>query len=271
VTQQARIVSWSPMTAKRWPPRDWIGSETWVDGARIFARIAPGREVDAPPILMLHGLVVSSSYFRPVAHHLDGRFSLYIPDMPGFGRSSAGNARDLPGMVDTLVAWMDVHRLERPVVMANSLGCQVATMLATRYPDRVGRLVMIAPTMDPTVSGPIGVMWRGLRDIPRERPGLWRIWISDFFLAGPEQALRWLMISLRDDQASRLPRVCQPVVAIAGEDDPICPASWVKAFAGAVPHGRVEVIPGAPHAMNFSAPDALARIVADVVENGDGP
>jgi pimeloyl-ACP methyl ester carboxylesterase len=258
------------MTAERWPPRQWIGSETWVDGARIFARIAPGRQVDGPPVLMLHGLVVSSSYFRPVAHHLDRRFSLYIPDLPGFGRSTAGTVRDLDSMVDTLVAWMDVHGLKAPVVVGNSLGCQVATRLATRYPERVGRLVMVAPTMDPEISGPFGVMWRGLRDIPREHVGLWRIWIPDFFLAGLVRALRWLAISLRDDQAARLPEVRQPVVAVAGERDPICPVSWVEAFAGAVPHGRIEVIPGAPHAMNYSAPDALARIVADLVENGGG-
>jgi pimeloyl-ACP methyl ester carboxylesterase len=258
------------MTAKRWPPRVWIGSQTWVDGARIFARIAPGREVDAPPVLMLHGLVVSSSYFRPVAHHLDERFSLYIPDLPGFGRSTAGTVRDLVGMVDTLVAWMDVHGLEAPVVVANSLGCQVATLLATRYPERVARLVMVAPTMDPAVSGPIGVMLRGLRDIPRERVGLWRIWIPDLLLAGPVRAVRWLMISLRDDQAARLPAVRQPVVTVAGERDPICPPPWVAAFGGTVQAGRVEVIQSAPHAMNFSAPDALARIIADLVENGEG-
>jgi pimeloyl-ACP methyl ester carboxylesterase len=258
------------MTAQRWPPREWIGSETWVDGARIFARIAPGGEIDAPPILMLHGLVVSSSYFRPIAHHLDRRFRLFIPDLPGFGRSTAGDVRDLDTMVDTLIAWMDVHGLDAPVVVANSLGCQVATLLATRYPERVSRLAMVAPTMDPEVSGPLGVIWRGLRDIPHERVSLWRIWVPDFFLAGLPRALRWLAISLRDDQRSRLPSVRQPVVAVAGEDDPICPVPWVEAFAGAVKNGRLEVIPGAPHAMNYSAPDALARIVADLVENGDG-
>ncbi len=268
MTQPPRIVAWSPMTATRWPTREWIGSETWVDGSRIFARIAPGHQVAAPPILMLHGLVVSSSYFRPVAHHLDERFSLYIPDMPGFGRSTTGSVRDLDAMIATLVAWMDVHGLDAPVVMANSLGCQVATLLATRYPERVAALVMVAPTMDPAVSGPIGAMLRGLRDIPRERRSLWRIWIPDFFLAGPVQALRWLAIALRDDQRARLPGIRQPVVAIAGERDPICPASWVESFAGALPNGRFEVISGAPHAMNYSAPDALASIVANLVENG---
>jgi pimeloyl-ACP methyl ester carboxylesterase len=264
----SRIVAWSPMTAKRWPPRQWIGAVTRVAGTRIFARIAPGAERDAAPILMLHGLVVSSSYFRPVAHQLDERFALYIPDLPGFGRSTAGDARDLDGVVDALVAWMDIHGLRAPVVVGNSLGCQVATLLATRYPERVAALVMVAPTMDPAVSGPLGVIWRGMKDIPRERLGLWRIWVPDFLLAGPVRALRWLLISLRDDQLARLPAVRQPVVAVAGEDDPICPVAWVDAFAGAVADGRMVIIPGAPHAMNYSAPGALARVIAEAMEHG---
>lgn len=271
MTQPDRIISWSPMTAKRWPHRTWIGSETWVDGARVFARIAPGRQTDVPPVMMLHGLVVSSSYFRPVAHYLDDRFSLYIPDLPGFGRSTAGKVHDLETMVDTLVAWMDVHELDAPVVVANSFGCQVATLLATRYPERVVRLLMVAPTMDPTVAGPFDVMLRGLRDIPRERVGLWRIWIPDFFLAGPVRALRWLAISMRDDHAARLPEVSQSLIAVAGERDPISPAPWVETFSSTVPHGGFEVILGAPHAMNYSSPDDLARIISNLVQNRKDP
>lgn len=267
MTRPLRKIAWYPLTAKRWPPRHWIGSTTWVAGTRIFARIAPDGDPGLPPILMLHGLVVSSSYFRPIAHHLDDRYRLYIPDLPGFGRSTTGNVDDLDALVDVLVAWMDVHGLDAPVVVGNSLGCQVATLLAARYPERVSRLVMVAPTMDPDVRGPLHTMLRGLRDIPRERPGLWRIWIPDFFLAGPVRALRWLMISLRDDQRGRMPAVAQPLVAVAGERDPICPVPWVKRFAGAASHGRLVVIPGAPHAMNFSAPAELARIIGDLVEN----
>lgn len=265
-----RIVAWAPMTAKRWPPRHWVGCTTWVDGARIFARIDPEGDPSTPPVLMLHGLVVSSSYFRPVAHELNDRYRLYIPDLPGFGRSTAGGVRDLDGMVDTLDRWMAVHELVGAVVVANSLGCQVATLLAVRYPARVAKLVMVAPTMDPCVRGPLHVMLRGLIDIPRERRTLWRIWIPDFFLAGPWQALKWLLLSIRDPQRERLPGVRQPVIAVAGERDPISPAPWVQAYGDLPETGRCIVIPGAAHAMNYSAPEALAQIVTDVIEGIEG-
>jgi 2-hydroxy-6-oxonona-2,4-dienedioate hydrolase len=261
-----RAITWHPVNEQRWPAKRWFACTTMVRGNRMFARIAPEGESAVPPILMLHGLVVSGSYFRPIARYLDQRYRVYIPDLPGIGRSDALAHYDLVELVDLLDAWMEIHGLERAIVVGNSLGCQVATLLAVRHPHRVASLVMVAPTSDPDIRGPIGMVVRGLLDIPRERTSLWKIWIPDFFLAGPVRALRGLMMTLRDPQLERLPQVTQPVVAIAGECDPICPEPWVRRFGSMVESGRCVVIPGAAHAMNYSAPRELARIISDLVE-----
>jgi pimeloyl-ACP methyl ester carboxylesterase len=268
VTPPARTFTWYPLTEKRWPAREWIGCVTDVDGVDVFARIAPTGDPDLPPVVMLHGLVVSSSYFRPIARHLDARVRLYIPDMPGFGRSGGDHVYDIPQLAAAVDRWMGVHGLERAVIVGNSLGCQVATALAVSFPQRVSRLVMVAPTVDPATGGPIGMMLRGLRDIPREQASLWRIWIPDFLLSGPKRALKTLMYLLRDPQESRLPSVRQPMVCVAGERDPVCPPAWVRRFADLVPDGRCIVIPNAAHAMNYSAPDAVGRVIIEVLEGG---
>ena len=218
---------------------------------------------------MLHGLVVSGAYFRPFARLLEGCFRLYIPDMYGFGRSAADRIHSLSEIVDVLDTWMAVHQLEQTVVVANSMGCQIATLLAVRYPHRVSRLVMVAPTMDPEINGPIGLVLRGLMDIPRERVGIWRMWIPDFLETGPVRSLRSLFLALNDPQLQRMPSVFQPMLGVAGEHDPICPVSWVERYVRLVRRGHVVVIPSAAHAMNFSAPEALARIVTEFVESGD--
>lgn len=256
-----RRIAWWPLRERGWPEREWLGSATWVDGERIFARIAPVGPDGAPPVVMLHGLVVSGAYFRPIAKELDAHFPLYIPDLPGHGKSTATRTRDLGEMAAVIDRWMEIHSLRGAVVVSNSLGCQIGTMLAVRHAHRVSRLVMVAPTMDPAVDSPLGVIWRGLLDIPRERQSLWRTWIPDFLACGPLWALRGLRVSLRDPQPERLPRVTQPVLAIAGERDPICPVPWVERFATLTPAGRCEMIAGAAHAMNYSAPEALGRII----------
>ncbi|HYH13130.1 MAG TPA: alpha/beta hydrolase [Thermomicrobiales bacterium] len=259
-------MTWFPLLDSRWPSRHWVGCATLIGGNRIFARISPDGDRSVPPILMLHGLVVSGSYFRPVARHLDETYRIYIPDLPGVGHSDAQRHHDLGELVDLLDAWMDAHTLERVIVVGNSLGCQVGTLLAVRYPHRVASLVMVAPTSDPSTCGPIGMIVRGLIDIPRERFSLWRIWIPDFFLTGPVRAVRSLMLTLRDPQLERLPLVTQPVVAVAGERDPICPVPWVRRFSELVGRGTCVVVPAAAHAMNYSAPGDLARVISELVE-----
>lgn len=236
----------------------------------MFARIAPEGEPSVPPILMLHGLVVSGAYYRPIARYLDRRYRLYIPDLPGFGRSEAQTHHDLDELVDLLDEWMEIHNLDQAIVVGNSLGCQVATLLAVTYPHRVASLVMVAPTPDPATGGPIGMIARGLLDIPRERFSLWQIWIPDFLSAGPIRAIRGLMMTLRDPQLERLPAVTQPVVAVAGGRDPICPVPWVERFSQMVDNGTCVVLPDAAHAMNYGAPRELARIISDLIERRRG-
>lgn len=262
-------ISWYPLRGKLWSKSSWLGSDTWINGHRLFARMSLGSGIGGPPLLMLHGAVVSGAYFGPIARRLRNSCPMYIPDMAGFGRSESTGMLSLENHVELLDRWMGIHDLRQTVVVANSTGCQVATLLATRYPDRVARMVLVAPTMDPATGGIVGLMWRGLIDIPRERQRLWTIWLPDFFASGPVRAFHSLFEALRDPQPERLGEVRQPSVCVSGERDPICPPRWVKSMAARLPAAQAVVLPGAPHAMNFSSPDALARIILSMVHDGE--
>lgn len=270
MTAPPRTIAWYPLTESRWPSRHWIGCDTWIRDTRIFARISHAGCTIERPILMLHGLVVSGSYFQPVARYLEHRFRIFIPDLSGFGRSSTDRVYSLEQTVDLLDQWMAIHELDETVVVANSLGCQIATLLAVRYPHRVSRLVMVAPTMDPETNGPIGLVLRGVKDIPRERVGIWRIWIPDFLAFGPIRALKSLFQALSDPQLQRLPHVVQPMLGIAGEHDPICPVPWVHRYVDLAHNGETVVIPAGSHAMNYSSPEALARIIVELLDSTQG-
>lgn len=62
-----------------------------------------------------------------------------------------------------------------------------------------------------------------------------------------------------------------PTLIARGEYDPIVPQRWAEEAVRLLPDGRLAVLPGAPHAANFDAPDELAEIVLDflgTVERG---
>lgn len=247
----------------RWTA-EWmtIGDETW------YARISPTGDPDLPPIVMVHGLVVSGAYFRPVAAELDRRYRILVPDLPGYGRSRSRRMWTVPSITTRLAAWMDAYELRGVILVANSLGCQIATLLAIDRPDLVRGMVLVAPTLDPAIQNAIQVMWRGAIDIPREKQTLWRIWIPDLFRAGPRRSLVMLHEMMRDgpEQLRRLPEVRQPALVIGGGQDPIAPPEWVASMARQMPEARSIVLPGCSHAMNYSNPRSLARAIDTVIE-----
>lgn len=253
---------WSPVRGSSWSRRHWIEEYLVAPDATWFSRIAATGSHSLPPVVLLHGLVVSGSYFRPVAAHLDDHLHLYVPDLPGFGRSvSHTGIWTMKQLADGLARWLDAHALRDAVLVSNSLGCQILTMLAERRPELVRTLILVAPTMDPEARSVFSQMYRGLIDIPRETFSLWTVWIPDLIRAGARRALVTLHGGVHDPQQDRLSNIAAPVVIVGGERDPIVPPEWVRLMAEAFPRGRAIIIPGAPHAMNYSNPRQLARII----------
>lgn len=261
---------WSARTFGRLPKpwslsRTWFGEWMTVHGETWFARIAPHGDPNTPPIVMLHGLVVSGSYFRPVATWLDHRYTIYIPDLPGHGKSVSRRTWDIPSLTVHLTAWMDAHHLSGSILVANSLGCQIATMLATKRPDLVRGMVLVGPTVDPKVRNAVHLVLRGALDLPRETQSLWLIWIPDLFRTGIRRALAMLRMTMADNQLDRLGRIQQPALLVAGEHDPIAPPEWVHEMARRMPNARALILPGRPHAMNYSSPRDLGRAIDTVI------
>lgn len=259
---QTRSWRWSPSVDPGWPGHSWVTEQFDDHDARWHARISDTGNRIVRPVMLIHGLIVSGSYFRPVANYLDDHLRLYVPDLPGFGKSvSHTGIWSLERLTEGLAYWMDLHGLRNVMLVSNSLGCQVLTMLAVERPDLVHTLVLVAPTMDPSAASISRLMIRGLIDIPRETRTLWRVWLPDLARAGPRRGLLTLHKGIVDRQQERLSRVSAEVIVVGGERDPIVPPDWVRVMATMFPNGRALVIPKAPHAMNYSNPRELARII----------
>lgn len=101
--------------------------------------------VSAPPLLLLHGLGGSSAmWFKTAPDLARAGFEVYAPDFPGFGSSEVPPEKvsvlDLPRY---LTAFMDAVGLDRVSVIGNSMGGYAAWLLASEYPNRVAKLVLV--------------------------------------------------------------------------------------------------------------------------------
>ena len=101
------------------------------------------------PVIMLHGLGATKASFLPtVAALAPGRRTVAV-DLPGFGDSDKPllGAYDAAFFARAVTALLDALGIERAHVIGNSMGGRVALEIGLRAPERIGRLVLLAPSL----------------------------------------------------------------------------------------------------------------------------
>lgn len=239
-------------------------SSTWtsLDGLRVHARVLAAAPAGAPDVVLLHGLVVSSRYLLPLAGELAPHFRVHVPDLPGFGHSDHPPAAlDVPGLAAALLAWVEAAALLAPVLVANSMGCQVAVAAMRRRPGVFDRAVLVGPTFDRRGRNRIAQAGRLLRTAVHERPSLAAILVRDYLACGPARALATARHGLEYRLEDDLPRLTAPVLVVRGGADAVVPQRWAQEVTDGLPDGRLAVLPGHGHALNYSAPGPLAAAI----------
>jgi pimeloyl-ACP methyl ester carboxylesterase len=123
--------------------------ERFLDSPRPLRYLIGG---DGPPLLLCHGLMGSAENFQTWFEDVGRRRTLIIPDLPGSGESPplpgrhtcAALARSLEPLVEAL-------GLERFDLGGLCLGAGVAFEYLARWPERVDRLILHTPLVDPSV------------------------------------------------------------------------------------------------------------------------
>ncbi|UBU08301.1 alpha/beta fold hydrolase [Nonomuraea gerenzanensis] len=223
------------------------GTATWVTGER-----------ERPSHVLLHGLPLDSEAWREVSDRLDG--PVLAADLPGLGRSGPARGPAEDWLTDLLTG------SGRPVLVAHSLACAPALRYAAAHPDRVSRLVLIAPAFLqapspwPLRTPPAALLLRrmsaarlaGALGVP-ESPA---IASAAAALARRGQARRVVAAlrgahAVRDELRKLLDQVRVPVEIVAGSADPLTVAV----------DRPVTTIAGAGHYPQLTHPDQVAAVL----------
>jgi pimeloyl-ACP methyl ester carboxylesterase len=117
-----------------------------VDGRQVFATTG-GQPFDSskPTVIFLHG-----SGFDHTVWNLQTRFfafrnySVLAPDLPGHTRSEGPPLESIETMADWLGAVVESLGIRDISLVAHSQGCLIALEYASRYPDRLRSLSLVA-------------------------------------------------------------------------------------------------------------------------------
>lgn len=244
---------------------------TLVGDLWVHARVSRDPAArDRPAVVLVHGLVVSGRYMVPTAERLARYYRVFVPDLPGFGKSEKpSHPLNVTGLSDSLVTWMSAVGLESASFVGNSMGCQVIADLAARHPEYVECAVLQGPTMDPQGRSAPRQVARLLLDGFREPPSLLPIMLRDYLSAGLGRSLSTFRHSLEDRIEDKLPHVQVPALVVRGSRDPIVPQRWAEEVARLLPEGRLAVIPGAAHTINFAAPSEFVDVIQPFLDAPD--
>ena len=250
------------------------GMWTDVKGWRLFVRHAgPVRQTAQTPVFVLiHGLLISSRYMVPTAERLGRRYPVYALDLPGFGKSAdPAQVLTIEQLSDAIIAWMDVMDLPQAIVLGNSLGGQILIDLAARYPERVERLILVGPTVDPQQRTVFQQGARLLVDFVFEKPSLLYHLLIDGWRAGLWRTWQTFQYALADYSEEKLAAIKAPTLVVRGERDRVAPQRWVDEILQRLPNGRSVVIDGGPHCVNYTTPDALVQVVQTFLAENKQP
>lgn len=228
-----------------------------------------------PPLVFLHGTGTFTGFeaARGWAKHR----TVIIPFHPGFGDS--GDAPGLEDIEDYVLHYMDLFDalgLDGFDLVGFSLGGWIAAEFAVRQPQRLRRLVLIAPIGLAVEDAPAPDLFQ---IAPPELPSFLAhdpAAVLRFFPKEPDPAFEAGMgrelgglAKLIGDQPQGNPRLARwlhrirvPALVLWGAEDRLRPTAQSETWGALLPDGHVELVPATGHLVLEETP-AAAETVAD--------
>jgi 3-oxoadipate enol-lactonase len=247
------------------------------------------------PLVLVHGAGTSGAIWHRATPLLARRRRVIAPDVPGYGGSpAAGRGFALEEVCDRLAVGLDDAGVPAPYdLVGHSMGGGIAILLAARHPERVRRLVLVAPAglaalpravaaLLGTVAAPYAVARRRLASPLAGSPFVRRLALAGVARDGarvPAEHARAVLASSAGatrigpglasaaaaDLRQTLAAVGCPLGLVWGEHDPVIPRRRIDVIREARPDVTLRVVPDTAHAPMLEAPAAFCDALEDVL------
>jgi pimeloyl-ACP methyl ester carboxylesterase len=259
-------------------------------GQRVFVTdVGDGER----PLVVLHDVLQCGFAFDAVAQQLAPTRRVVVVDLPGAGESDRPDPdvaeryapRWLAARIEATLGELGLARVD---VLAQGFGAVVAFALALAEPDRVARLVAIAPPLSgmqlphelrlarlPRVGELALERVYRRADLRRTMAGWWSspelvvdlaidVWWDRLGRAGGFAAARAMLLQLSElgPLATAAQGLAVPTLLLWGDRDKIVLPADCERWRGLLPHAEAVVIEGCGHAVAEERPE---RVVAEVL------
>jgi 3-oxoadipate enol-lactonase len=245
------------------------------------------RDGTGPSVLFLHGAGSNAATWWQQLPAFVPRYTCLTMDIRCFGRSVAPTDEfDLSLFVADVLAVLDAERIEKTVLVGQSLGGMIGLQVALRHPERVAGFVACDSSLaidHPALIESIERRFRTASAVSIEQRSLGK-WFLD---THPDLATLYAQINHFNPSAHSIPaaqwraammalngaehltpatqvgELSCPTLFLVGAEDPIVPSSVMRKLAAMVAGGEVVVIEQAAHSAYFEKPAEFNNHVLD--------
>ncbi len=234
------------------------------------------------PVVMVPGTFSDRRAWLKQVGALSRNFQPVLFDPRGTGRTpDPGRPFSPDDLADDVIAVMDAAGVERAHLLGHSLGAHLVLLIAARWPDRVRRVVAIAPTLyidayllsvmdtwealarsdlsDHALNQGLVLLAFGRSTFERLVPAVVRE--MDRHPLARDTIVRYVECDRQQDLRGLAGKVDAQVLVVCGEEDALPGPGQSRQVARAVAGARLEILPGLGHSPHIEAPAAINRLV----------
>jgi pimeloyl-ACP methyl ester carboxylesterase len=238
-----------------------------------------------PVLAFSHGLLMDASMWDAQVEALRGSYRCITWDERGHGQTGdASEEFTYEDSADDLLALLDFLGITSATLVGMSQGGYVSQRAAVRQPGIARALVFISTQateeepakvavydtlidawerdgLDDELGGTIAGLVIGSDYADSEQ------WIAKWKHMDPAnlRAIYGALVT-REDFTPRLSELDVPALVIWGDQDPAISQDHARALAAGLPQGRLEVVAGAGHGVNFTDPEAVNPLLERFLE-----
>jgi pimeloyl-ACP methyl ester carboxylesterase len=241
------------------------------------------------PLVLISGLAAPMKTWNPpVIAELSRHFRVIVFDNRGTGYSGASDepfsiplfARDTAGLMDAL-------GISRAHILGHSMGACIAQELALAFPEKSGRLVLVAgdcggseaQRMAPKVFARLADRSGTMAEVAARLfsvlfPPAWLATHDPFKFCPDVEETTSDEIAARQAAAffswpgsfSRLGEIRARTLVLTGDEDVVVPCGNSRLLAEKIPGADLAVFPGAGHGLMYQCPDRFSGTVIRFLE-----
>lgn len=227
-------------------------------------------------LIMLHGWKQDVSSFWEVAGLLKGQFTLWLIDLPGFGRSdNPKTAFSVSDYAEIIKDFINQMGIKNPILLGHSLGGRIAIKLASKYPQILYKLILedsagIRPKRDIpkfifyTLAKIFKYLVPNIFNLKEKvRVKFYKGLESDYLTAGSLKDTFTKV--LNEDLTADLPRIKTETLIIWGKQDKSVSPSVGKRMYQSIEKSKLIIFENVGHFPHLENPERFVYYVKDFI------